>query len=67
MRDVIVVGRPSERWGSEPVAIVSLEEEVSDADLLATAADHFDVWPGKAWFDAASAHQVAFLTRVLGA
>jgi pimeloyl-ACP methyl ester carboxylesterase len=28
--------------------------------------DHFDVWPGKAWFDAASAHQVAFLTRVLG-
>lgn len=28
--------------------------------------DHFDVWPGKAWFDAASAHQVGFLTRVLG-
>lgn len=28
--------------------------------------DHFDVWPGKAWFDAASAHQVSFLTRVLG-
>ncbi len=27
--------------------------------------DHFDVWPGKQWFDAASAHQVSFLTRVL--
>ena len=27
--------------------------------------DHFDVWPGKPWFDATIAHQVAFLTRVL--
>ena len=27
--------------------------------------DHFDVWPGKQWFDAASSHQVSFLTRVL--
>jgi len=27
--------------------------------------DHFDVWPGKPWFDAAVAHQVAFLTRKL--
>ena len=27
--------------------------------------DHFDVWPGKAWHDAAVRHQVAFLTRVL--
>ena len=27
--------------------------------------DHFDVWPGKPWFDAAASHQVAFLTRTL--
>jgi pimeloyl-ACP methyl ester carboxylesterase len=27
--------------------------------------DHFDVWPGKPWFDAAVRHQVAFLTRHL--
>ncbi len=27
--------------------------------------DHFDVWPGKQWFDAASSHQISFLTRVL--
>ena len=27
--------------------------------------DHFDVWPGKAWFEPAAAHQVAFLRRVL--
>lgn len=27
--------------------------------------DHFDVWPGKQWFDAASSHQVSFLTRAL--
>jgi pimeloyl-ACP methyl ester carboxylesterase len=27
--------------------------------------DHFDVWPGKPWFDPAVEHQVAFLTRVL--
>lgn len=28
--------------------------------------DHFDVYAGKPWHDAAVAHQVAFLTRVLG-
>lgn len=27
--------------------------------------DHFDVWPGKDWFDATVAHQVSFLTRHL--
>lgn len=27
--------------------------------------DHFDVWPGKEWFEAASRHQVQFLSRVL--
>ncbi|MCW2848759.1 MAG: alpha/beta hydrolase [Marmoricola sp.] len=31
----------------------------------ATPCDHFDVWPGKEWFDSAVAHQVAFLTRKL--
>lgn len=27
--------------------------------------DHFDVWPGRPWFDPAVEHQVAFLTRTL--
>lgn len=27
--------------------------------------DHFDVWPGKQWFDHALTHQVSFLTRHL--
>jgi fatty-acyl-CoA synthase len=40
VRDVVVVGRPSERWGSEPVAIVSLSSDVPDDELLATAAEH---------------------------
>jgi len=37
---VIVVGRPSERWGSEVVAIVEPEpgSGVDDAELLATCA-----------------------------
>lgn len=29
--------------------------------------DHFDVWPGKEWFEPAVNHQVAFLTRHLTA
>ncbi|WP_193611511.1 alpha/beta fold hydrolase [Nocardioides lijunqiniae] len=29
--------------------------------------DHFDVWPGKDWFEPAVEHQVAFLTRHLAA
>lgn len=43
VRDVVVVGRPSERWGSEPVAVLSLAqgaEDVSDDDLLAVASEH---------------------------
>ncbi len=27
--------------------------------------DHFDVWPGKEWFEPAVAHQVRFLERHL--
>jgi len=40
--DVVVAGRPSERWGSEVVAIVALREgsDASDEDLLAEAAKH---------------------------
>jgi acyl-CoA synthetase (AMP-forming)/AMP-acid ligase II len=40
--DVIVAGRPSERWGSEVVAIVALREgsTATDEDLLAEAARH---------------------------
>jgi acyl-CoA synthetase (AMP-forming)/AMP-acid ligase II len=42
VRDVIVVGRPSDRWGSEPVAIVQLEEgaEATDEELVAEAERH---------------------------
>ena len=40
--DVIVVGRPSERWGSEVVAVVQLAEgaAVAEDDLLAEAERH---------------------------
>jgi acyl-CoA synthetase (AMP-forming)/AMP-acid ligase II len=40
--DVIVVGRPSEQWGSEVVAIVQLAEgaTVTDDELLAEAVKH---------------------------
>lgn len=40
--DVIVAGRPSERWGSEVVAIVALREgsTATDEDLIAEASKH---------------------------
>ena len=40
--DVIVVGRPSERWGAEVVAVVQLAEGASatDEELLAEAEQH---------------------------
>ncbi len=40
--DVVVVGRPSERWGQEVVAVVQLRPgtDPSDDDLRATAAGH---------------------------
>ena len=40
--DVVVAGRPSERWGSEVVAVVQLADGVdaSDDDLLEEAARH---------------------------
>ncbi|GAD86018.1 putative fatty-acid--CoA ligase [Nocardia asteroides NBRC 15531] len=39
--DVVVVGRPSEQWGSEVVAIVHVRDAaVTDADLLAECAAH---------------------------
>lgn len=42
VRDVLVVGRASERWGSEAVAVVQLEpgSTATDDDLLAEAARH---------------------------
>jgi acyl-CoA synthetase (AMP-forming)/AMP-acid ligase II len=42
VRDVVVVGRPSERWGSEVVGIVQLADgaDVTDDDLLAEAGRH---------------------------
>ena len=40
--DVVVAGRPSERWGSEVVAVVALRagSTATDDDLLAEAAEH---------------------------
>jgi 3-oxocholest-4-en-26-oate---CoA ligase len=40
--DVVVVGRPSERWGSEVVAIVKLADgaEATDAELIVEAERH---------------------------
>jgi fatty-acyl-CoA synthase len=40
--DVVVVGRPSERWGQEVVAVVQLRAgtDPADDDLRATAAEH---------------------------
>ena len=40
--DVVVVGRPSERWGQEVVAVVALRDgsDPTDQELLATCAGH---------------------------
>ena len=40
--DVVVCGRPSERWGTEVVAVVQLRDgsTATDADLLAEAERH---------------------------
>ncbi|TDP32027.1 acyl-CoA synthetase [Nocardia ignorata] len=39
--DVVVVGRPSQRWGSEVVALVQMgDETVTDAELLDECAKH---------------------------
>lgn len=40
VRDVLVVGRPSARWGSEVVAIVQLVSAVTDQELLAECRRH---------------------------
>jgi 3-oxocholest-4-en-26-oate---CoA ligase len=36
----LVIGRPSERWGHEIVAVVSLSEPLADAHLRDTCAQH---------------------------
>ena len=38
--DVVVVGRPSERWGQEVVAVVALDAEVADDELRDAAGAH---------------------------
>jgi len=41
--DTLVVGRPSDKWGQEVVAVVRLRDahlDTDDADLVATAAEH---------------------------
>jgi fatty-acyl-CoA synthase len=37
--DAIVVGRPSDRWGEEVVAVVALREPAGDDELLAAVSD----------------------------
>lgn len=37
--DAVVVGRSSERWGQEVVAIVQLDADATDEDILAVAAE----------------------------
>jgi acyl-CoA synthetase (AMP-forming)/AMP-acid ligase II len=37
--DVVVTGRPSDRWGQEVVAVLSVRNDVSDDALLAAAAE----------------------------
>jgi fatty-acyl-CoA synthase len=36
--DAVVVGRPSERWGQEVVAVVALRHDVDDSALVGAAA-----------------------------
>ncbi|MDE0802905.1 MAG: hypothetical protein OSA99_06235 [Acidimicrobiales bacterium] len=38
--DALVVGRPSERWGQEVVAVISSHSPVSDDDLDAHVSGH---------------------------
>ncbi|HXA59002.1 MAG TPA: AMP-binding protein [Streptosporangiaceae bacterium] len=38
--EALVIGRPSERWGHEIVAVVSLSEPLTDAHLRDTCAQH---------------------------
>jgi fatty-acyl-CoA synthase len=40
VRDVVCVGRPSERWGQEVVALVAVSRSVTQADLEKTAANY---------------------------
>jgi acyl-CoA synthetase (AMP-forming)/AMP-acid ligase II len=50
VQDVVVCGRPSERWGSEVVAVVSLNAPATEADLTAHAAGHLARYKlPKAW------------------
>jgi len=38
--EALVLGRPSERWGTEIVAVVRLTEELSDEQLKEACAEH---------------------------
>ena len=38
VNDAIVVGRPSEKWGNEVVAVIQTDKGVTDEEILATAA-----------------------------
>jgi acyl-CoA synthetase (AMP-forming)/AMP-acid ligase II len=38
--EALVVGRPSDRWGTEIVAVVRLTEEADDARLIGACAEH---------------------------
>ncbi|MGW0157921.1 alpha/beta hydrolase [Mycobacterium sp. NPDC003323] len=50
-----------------PAGAVAKTAEAARAQVHRYACDHFDVWPGNAWFDKTVDDQVAFLRRMLKA
>lgn len=50
---------------SAPPRAAALAAERGRAEVRHYPCDHFGVWPGHEWFDAAVAHQISFLSRHL--
>lgn len=48
-----------------PAGAVAKTAELARAQVHRYACDHFDVWPGKEWFDKTVEDQLVFLRRVL--
>lgn len=73
------VGRQVSRIAAPVLIQIADFDRVAPADAAARTAfdaraevrhypcDHFDIFPGQAWFDAAVAHQIRFLSRHLAA
>jgi hypothetical protein len=50
---------------SAPPHAAAKAAEAGRAEVRHYPCDHFDVWPGRDWFEPALAHQVMFLERHL--